>query len=222
MITQAVTVTERSTQNIIIGRRGTYDTEQVVFDVSYLAQTYGSGSAVLMVKRPVDQTAYPATTTQDGDSVTWVITATDTSQKGHGECELFWYVDNALAKSVIYSIAVLRDIGETTEEAPDPYETWVDTLTDLGAETLQNAQAAETAQGLAEDAQAAAETAQSLAEDAQTAAEEIAQSLADYTDQIQQNTNDIADIKQAMQAGSITFTDTGNGNIVIAKITEEG
>ena len=215
MITQAVTVTERSTKNIIIGRRGTYDTEQVVFDVSYLAQTYGSGSAVLMVKRPVDQTAYPATTTQDGDSVTWVITATDTSYKGHGECELFWFVDNALAKSVIYTIAVLRDIGETTEEAPDPYETWVDTLTDLGAETLQNAQAAETAQGLAEDAQTAAETAQGLAEDAQAAAEEIAQSLADYTDQIQQNTNDIQDIKDAMSSGTYYFYDDGNGNITI-------
>ena len=128
MITQAVTVTERNTQNIIIGRRGTYDTEQVVFDVSYLADTYGSGVAVLMVKRPVDDTAYPATTTQDGDTVTWVITATDTSYKGHGECELFWYVGEALAKSVIYTIAVLRDIGEATSEPPDPYESWVDEI----------------------------------------------------------------------------------------------
>ena len=178
MITQAVTVTDKGTQNIIIGRRGTYDTEQVVFDVSYLADTYGDGVAVLMVKRPVDDTAYPATTTQDGDTVTWVITATDTSYKGHGECELFWYVNEALAKSVIYTIAVLRDIGETTQEPPDPYEDWVDTLTELGAETLANAQAAEraqtaaeTAQGKAEDAQTAAETAQGHAEDAQQAAE---------------------------------------------------
>lgn len=215
MITQAVTVTERNTQNIIIGRRGTYDTEQVVFDVSYLANAYGDGVAVLMVKRPVDDTAYPATTTQEGNAVTWVITATDTSYKGHGECELFWYVDEALAKSVIYTIAVLRDIGETTEEAPDPYETWVDTLTDLGAETLQNAQAAETAQGLAEDAQTAAETAQGLAEDAQQAAESIAEELSGYTDQIQQNTEDIEAIKNAMSSGTYYFYDDGNGNITI-------
>ncbi|MBO5740751.1 MAG: hypothetical protein J6R54_02045 [Bacteroidaceae bacterium] len=220
MITQAVTVTERSTQNIIIGRRGTYNTEQVVFDVSYLTQTYGSGSAVLMVKRPVDQTAYPATTTQDGDSVTWVITATDTSYKGHGECELFWFVDNALAKSVIYTIAVLRDIGETTEEAPDPYETWVDTLTDLGAETLQNAQAAETAQGLAEDAQTAAETAQGLAEDAQAAAESAAESIQESADQIWQNASDIEDLRQSISTGGLIFYDRGNGQVVIAKINE--
>ena len=185
MITQTVTVTEKDTSNIIIGRRGTYDTEQIVFDLSYLINTFGDGAAVLMVKRSRDLTAYPATTEQSGSVLTWLVSATDTAYKGHGECELFWYVDSALAKSVIYSVTVLRDIGETTETPPDPYETWVDDLTALGAETLENAQAAaraqtaaETAQGNAEDAQTAAETAQGKAGDAKLAAE-TAQGLAE-------------------------------------------
>ena len=152
MITQAVTVSDRANLNIIIGRRGTYETQTIVFDVSYLVEKFGNGSAVLMVKRPMDITAYPAITEQDSNTVTWVISETDTQYKGHGECELFWYVDGGLAKSVLCSITVLRDIGVTTEEPPDPYETWVDTLTALGAETLENAQAAQQAADEAEDA----------------------------------------------------------------------
>ena len=150
MITQTVTVEERNAPNIIIGRRGSYNTEEIVFDLTYLAETFGDGTAVLLVKRPMDTVAYPATTEQDGSTLTWTVSTTDTSYKGHGECELYWYVDSGLAKSVIYSVTVLRDIGDTAEEPPDPYETWVDTLTELGAETLQNAQNAAVSEANAE------------------------------------------------------------------------
>lgn len=147
MITQTVTVTEKDTQNIIIGRRGTYDTERIVFDVSYMAQLYGDGTAVLMVKRPADTYAYEAQTTRDGETVVWVISETDTAYKGHGECELYWYVGGeALAKSVIFSIAVLRDIGDSGDEPPDPYETWVDEIARLSAETQINADKADAAE----------------------------------------------------------------------------
>lgn len=148
---------------INIGRRGTYQTETIVFDVSKLIEKYGVGTAVLMVKRPKDTAAYPAMTTYEDGKVYWVVTETDTAITGYGECELFWYVDNGLAKTVIFSMNILRDIGETTEEPPDPYDTWVDTLTDLGAETLANAQAA------AESAEAAETAAQLLASPTATA-----------------------------------------------------
>lgn len=171
MITQTVTVTEKNAPNIIIGRRGTYNTEEIVFDLTYLVETFGSGSAVMMVKRPMDNTAYPAVTEQDGNTLTWTVSDIDTNFKGHGECELFWYVDDGLAKSLIWPLTILRDIGTTTEEPPEPYQTWVDDLTELGAETLQNAQSAAQSATSAGNAQTAAETAQGLAEDAQEAAE---------------------------------------------------
>ena len=171
MITQAVTVTEKVTQNIIIGRRGTHGTEQIVFDISYLIENYGAGTAALLVKRSQDETAYPASISQSGNSVTWVIEEVDTAFKGHGECELYWYVNGALAKTILYGVTVLRDIGDTPVDPPDPYETWIDYLTQLGTETFEAANAAaesaadaETAQGLAEDAQAGAETAEENAE----------------------------------------------------------
>jgi len=158
MITQTVTVTEKGKQDIIIGRRGTYETETLVFDLSYLIETFGAGTAVLMVKRPTDSAAYPAITSQDGDELTWPISATDTSYKGHGEIEIFWYVGGGLAKSVIYSICILRDIAETTAETPEPYEDWIDELTDLGAETLVNAQSAQANADFLRNASASSET----------------------------------------------------------------
>lgn len=173
MITQTVTVTEKNVSNIIIGRRGTYNTEKIVFDLTYLVDAFGLGSAVLMVKRPMDNTAYPAVAEQDGSTLTWTVSDTDTNYKGHGECELFWYVDGGLAKSIIWSLTILRDIGTTTEEPPEPYPTWIDSLTALGAETLQNAQDAAQSASEAEqsatgagDAKNAAEIAANRAEDA--------------------------------------------------------
>lgn len=173
MITQTVTVTEKDAQNIIIGRKGTYDTEEIVFDLSYLIESYGAGTAVLMAKRSQDSTAYPVSgIVQDDSTLTWTVSATDTNYKGHGECELYWYVNNALAKSVIWTVTVLRDIGDTSESAPDPYETWVDTLTALGAETLTNAQNAAQSEAEAKQARDASVEAQHAAEEAQRLSEE--------------------------------------------------
>ena len=186
MKTQTIYVDACTSTGIAIGRRNTYATEQIVFGLAALVQQYGAGSATLMVLRPTDTTPYPAVTSQSGTELTWTVSATDTSVPGTGECELYWYVNGGLAKSVIFPLTIQRDIiTEPIDEPPEPYQTWVDDLTELGAETLQNAQAAaqsaadaeaakiaaQGAQTGAEAAQTAAETAQGKAEDAQEAAE---------------------------------------------------
>lgn len=171
MLTELIAVCDSSTPKITIGRRGTYGSEQVVFNLTHLIGTYGAGSAVLMVKRPQDETAYPAVTTQDETTLTWVISDVDTAYKGSGECEIFWYVDDALAKTVIYPLAILRDIGETTEKPPDAFENWVDSLTGLGAKTLENARKAAESENnakVSEDNAKASEESSALSKDAAT------------------------------------------------------
>lgn len=145
----------QSVYGIPIGRRGENEATQVVFDISYLIELYGSGTVVLMAKRPNDTSAYPVAVEQDGATVTWIVSDTDTAVRGGGKCELFYYVGETLAKSVVYCTNIGRDIGDTTEEPPDAYETWVETLTALGSETLQNAQDA--AQSASDAAASAAE-----------------------------------------------------------------
>lgn len=140
---------------IMIGRRGENEATQVVFDCASFAETYGDGTAVLLAKRPPDTTAYPVTVTQDGSTVTWTVSDTDTAYQGGGECELFWYVGDVLAKSVVYGTTIGRDIGEATEDPPDAYESWIEQLTALGAETAQNA--TDAAQSASDAAASAAE-----------------------------------------------------------------
>ena len=166
MVVLNVPVNNCTPQTIVIGRRGTYDTMQIAFDLSYLVESYGNGVAVLAVKRSQDESAYPAVTSQEDDLLLWTISETDTYYVGSGECQLMWYVDGGLAKTIIYPMVVMRDILATSEETPDAYQEWVDALIAEGAETLQNAQDAAQSATDAEAAQTAAETAADRAEDA--------------------------------------------------------
>ena len=151
---------------IVLGRRGTYNTQEVTFDLSYLVENYGAGTAVLMVKRSQDTSAYPAVVSQENNILTWIVSDVDTYYPGSGECQLMWYVDEGLAKTIIYPMVVMKDILQTAEEPPDGYENWIEHLTELGAETQQNAQdAAQSASEAKASEDSAAESAQ-RAEDA--------------------------------------------------------
>ena len=150
---------------IVLGRRGENEATQIVFDVASLVSTYGDGSAVLMVKRPTDTDAYPAVIERVDDTVVWTITTTETENKGDGKVELFWYVNETLAKSIVYRTIVLEDIGAVVSDPPDPYESWVDSLTALGAEAQEYARQAASS---ADDAEAAAAQITGMTAEAET------------------------------------------------------
>lgn len=170
MVVLNVTVNDCTPSTIVLGRRGTYNTEEITFDVSYLIENYGDGTAVLAIKRSQDESAYPAVVAQDGSTLTWTVSDTDTAYVGAGECQLMWYVDGGLAKTIIYPMVVMRDILQTAEEPPEGYQTWVDDLIALGAETLQNAQNAA-------QSEAGAKVSEDNAADSAQRAEEAAELL---------------------------------------------
>lgn len=164
-----------------IGIRGENIAKRINFDITQLVDTYGDGTAVLLVKRPGDTDAYPVAVTRSENLVVWDVSSVDTARSGHGRVELFWYVGETLAKSLVYMVQITADIGTAGDAPPDPYADWVEVLTELGEKTLENAQAAQEAKNAAETAQGNAETAQDKAEDAQTAAE-AAQSAAEASE----------------------------------------
>lgn len=176
MIVQTIKVNDCTPQTIVIGRRGTYDTLQIAFDLSYLVESYGNGVAVLAVKRSQDESAYPAVTAQEDDLLLWTVSETDTFYVGAGEAQLMWYVDGGLAKTIIYPMVVMKDILMTSEEAPDAYQTWVDDLTALGAETLENARHAAESEAAAWQSKADAEAAARRAEESERNAGESEES----------------------------------------------
>ena len=131
---------------ITLGRRGENEVAKVQFDCSAWFTEFGSGVVSLLVKRNGDESAYPVALTADGNIFEWTVTATDTQFVGEGCAELVFTVNNQIAKSAVYTTLVLKDIGEPSATPPDPYESWVDDLTALGA----------TVQGYAQDAEQSA------------------------------------------------------------------
>ena len=171
--------------SITLGRRGENEVTQLVVDFSSWVEEFGAGVITLLAMRSQDTSAYPVVLSLDGNTATWNVTSTDTAYKGSGRAEYIYTVGEQIAKSVVFNTVVMQDIGEPSETPPDPYEDWLERLTELGAETQANAEAAQqsaedaeqSAQEAAQEATNAegyagqAETAAGLAQAAQTASE---------------------------------------------------
>lgn len=70
---------------------------------------------------------YPVAIKQDGTSVSWIVTASDTATVGAGRAELRWYVGDTLAKSAKFHTSVSSALADsTTETPPAPHQSWMD------------------------------------------------------------------------------------------------
>lgn len=107
MRTRNISVSEDYVPTINLGRQGENEVSQVVFDVSELITDYGSGTAVVVVRRPTEITTYQHDdTVQSGDTVTWTVSSADTEIEGNGNVQLFWMVNDAVAKTITYQTYV--------------------------------------------------------------------------------------------------------------------
>lgn len=131
---------QNNTTSIPLGKRLENGARVVEFDLSDFISEYGEGTAVLLAKRSQDSTAYPVNAVREGDKLLWTVLNSDTEYKGQGKCELFWYVGETLAKSVVYGTYVEPDIGENSETPPEPYESWIENLIETVDEKLDTAQ----------------------------------------------------------------------------------
>ena len=136
---------------ISLGLRGENEATTITFDVTALAEKYGAGNASVLVKRNGDTTAYPVTATQDGNLITWVVSSVDTAIEGKGECEIWYYVDEVLAKTVVFQTVVRPDIGGSALP-PDPFEDYLEEITEIGTQVQHDAAEAKEA---AQEAKAA-------------------------------------------------------------------
>lgn len=117
---------QRPPVNIPLGRQGENLATCVIFDCSGFAQLYGDGTAELLHELK-DGTVYPVAATQDGTSVSWTVSASDTANIGSGRAELRWYVGDTLAKSAKFRTSVSSALADTTTGTPPaPQQSWVD------------------------------------------------------------------------------------------------
>lgn len=89
---------------------------------------------------PKDGTVYPVAIKQDGTSVSWIVTASDTATVGAGRAELRWYVGDTLAKSAKFRTSVSSALADsTTETPPAPQQSWVDKVLQAAQEIKDGA-----------------------------------------------------------------------------------
>lgn len=210
MITETITVSESSSSLIDIGRQGETLARQVVFDLPWLVETYGDGTAALLHQRSQDGLPYQVAAAQNGETLTWTVTDTDTAYAGYGKAEIRWTVGDTLAKTVIYKTRVAESITGDTE-IPDPYQSWYDAMVEtIGQEAEQKAEtvareaAVDAVSGYVEQASASAESASESAEAAQASAESAARSA------------------EALSGLSAVMTASGEGTVTLGVVLQEG
>jgi hypothetical protein len=212
MITE--TVTTDSGAILLLGRQGEHGVRQVRFDLSYLIETFGEGTAILVHKRSQDLAPYIVSAVQDGDRLEWTVTDADTAYKGFGKAEIRWTVGDDLAKTVTYKTSVQRSLTEQTE-IPEPLESWYDQM----LEQIGNSQE------YAQQAAQSAETAQQAASDAaEETADAIRTEMSGYADSARQSAENAAQSAQALSGMTVTVgaTDKGSGVVEINATVNRG
>ena len=126
-----------------IGLQGENGVTQVEFDTAGFYEEFGDGQAELIVRR-CDNTSYPIDLDCYGNTWAWTISSTDTAFGGHGQAQLLYYVGETLKKSVVYKTYVSPSIAQG-EAPPDPYESYLERMTAIGAQVAASVELAQAA-----------------------------------------------------------------------------
>lgn len=128
---------ERYPAALYLGRVGENLTRQIVFDCSALAEECGSGVAEIVAMTPAGTKYAPTNVTQEGSTVTWLISEADVGTAGRGRAELSWIVGDGVAKTTTWQTLIRASLtGTEGEDPPDVYKDWVDQLLDVAQQVL--------------------------------------------------------------------------------------
>lgn len=149
-----------------LGRQLEHGVREVWFDLTWLIENVGEGTAVLVYQRSKDVAPYVVTTQLHGNVLVWTVGDADTAYDGFGKAEIRWTVDENLAKTVTYRTNVLSSIT-AGEDVPEPLESWYDQMLEQIGDSQEYAQQAAAA---AQAAGASAGRAEQAAEAIESAA----------------------------------------------------
>ena len=180
----------------------------IVLDISREMEKWPESVPMLIYIRPGETVAYPATTTNNGGTLTWYPDAFATDKKGStGSAQIAFVTaedpQNIVGHSKVMRLAVKASI-DTSTEPEGPIETWLEQMLQAAATTVTNAEAAEAAAQMAEGHKNDAEAAQKAAEAARDNAQESETAAA----QSAQNADADANLSKSWAVGS-TGTRTG-------------
>jgi len=119
-----------------LGRQGENDATVITFDLTGLKEEFGEGILALLMQRSGDANPFPVTIETSGNSAVWTISNVETSIPGIGRAQITYIVDNVIKKTVIYNTLVEPSLVSESETPPDPYNSWLDTLTQIGGQIV--------------------------------------------------------------------------------------
>lgn len=158
---------------IMLGKQGENLAREVVFDVSGVRAEFGDGAFRLSAKRPGESDAYPATITETGDTVVWVLTGADTQNAGRGQCELAYYAGETRLKTWTYDTAIAKSL--TGSPKTDPYDEFLDEVNRLAAEAAISQREAKNSENAAKNSEENAKVSEGAAKTSEGNAAEYAQ-----------------------------------------------
>lgn len=104
----------------------------------------GAGAVQLVHQRSDDREPYLVPVTEDGESVYWLVSRSDTAFPGRGQAELQWLGENgAVAKSITYQTNTTRSMTEPGPEPDEPLRPYTQAVA-RDAQTAKNAAASAT------------------------------------------------------------------------------
>ena len=208
----------------VIGHVRENEVTQIVFDLSAWIAEYGLGTVALSVMRQGDLVPYPVPIAIVDGKATWTVSATDTAKYGRIKAQLTYYVGTKRKKSNIYVLRVRESLAENGQ-APEPYESWLEVLQELTAETAENAesarQSAASAGQSASDAEQSMQEAQGHADNASTSAQN-AETSATNAEVSALDAEHYADLaaQHAERAGYVIFDVDEQTGEAIATVTD--
>lgn len=125
-----IDITSNVKMTIPIGRQYENDVTRIEFIADKWREMYDGGSLAAVVMRPGDADPYPI----DLVGGVWTVSAADTAKEGNGQIQLSWIKDETIKKSRIYEIIILPSMNAATIEPPEPYETYIDQITETAAQ----------------------------------------------------------------------------------------
>lgn len=159
-----------------LGYQGEDEATEVIFSYADVAERHPGGVLSAVFIQPGVAQPAPIVLTIDADArkAHWLVTEPYVVNSGDGKLQLIWTYDGK-EKSKVWDTKTMQSIVGTPVPPADVPQ-WIDQLTELGAETLANAQMASEAAEIAVDAKEAAIKAEDAAE---AAAEKVQTMTAD-------------------------------------------
>lgn len=175
---------------IMLGKQGENLAREVIFDVSGVRTEFGDGAFRLSAKRPGEADAYPATVTENGDTVVWALTGADTQNAGRGQCELAYYAGETRLKTWTYDTAIAKSL--TGSPKTDPYDEFLDEVNRLAAEAAISQREAKNSENAAKTSEENAKASEGAAKTSEDNAAAYAQAALAAEQKSEQNAENAA------------------------------